>query len=120
MIAAQLVTFFMIRFIRLPWMVMLASRIVVTRSRGAALHGMDLFAVLAEEQVLKFLDWVVELLHDGEVPVDQDIQEPGQQESERHGWQDLVRRPASGHLIDVKAGVLRTVIRAWSVTNTAI
>jgi len=56
MIAAQLVTFFMIRFIRLPWMVMLASRIVVTRSRGAALHGMDLFAVLAEEQVLKFLD----------------------------------------------------------------
>ncbi len=28
--------------------------------------------------------------------------------------------PASGHLIDVKAGVLRTVIRAWSVTNTAI
>ena len=39
MIAAQLVTFFMIMFIRLPWMLMLVSRIVVTRSRSDSVHS---------------------------------------------------------------------------------
>ncbi len=39
MIAAQLVTFFVMTFIRLPWIVRLVSRIVVTRSRSDSVHS---------------------------------------------------------------------------------
>jgi hypothetical protein len=40
MIAAQLVTFFMIEFSRLPRIVMFVSRIVVTRSRSDSVHSL--------------------------------------------------------------------------------
>ena len=39
MMAAQLVTFFMIAFMRLPWMVRLVSRMVETRSRSDSVHS---------------------------------------------------------------------------------
>ena len=39
MMAAQLVTFFMMRFIRLPCSVRLVSTMVVTRSRNDSVHS---------------------------------------------------------------------------------
>ena len=39
MIAAQLVSFFMISLSRLPWMVNRASKMVVTRSRRLSVHS---------------------------------------------------------------------------------
>jgi hypothetical protein len=39
MMAAQLVTFFMIAFWRLPWMARLVSRMVETRSRSDSVHS---------------------------------------------------------------------------------
>ena len=39
MIAAQLVTFLVITLSRLPWMVRLVSRMVVTRSRRLSVHS---------------------------------------------------------------------------------
>ena len=39
MIAAQLVTFFMLRFVRLAWMVRLVSTVVATRSRNDSVHS---------------------------------------------------------------------------------
>ena len=39
MIAAQLVTFLVMTFSRLPWMVRLVSRMLVTRSRRLSVHS---------------------------------------------------------------------------------
>jgi len=39
MIAAQLVTFLVMTFIRLPWMVRFVSRMVVTRSRRLSVQS---------------------------------------------------------------------------------
>jgi hypothetical protein len=61
---------------------------------------------LVEQQVLQALDGLVELLHGGEVPVDDDIQQPPQQEPDAVAGQVGRAVPAGHHPVDVEPGVL--------------
>jgi hypothetical protein len=73
--------------------------------KGAAL---DLGAVgpFVKQQILQALQGLIQLLHGDEVPVDDDIQQPPQQEADAVAGQVGRAVPAGHHPLDVEPGIL--------------
>jgi hypothetical protein len=109
-------------FIRLPWMVRLVSRIVVTRSRRLSVHSVaqqdQALAQLetaplqvpvrfvVEQPVFQLLDGVVQFLHRGEVAVHQVVDQAMQQEADSVAGQIGTGVPIVDHAADVQPVVL--------------